>query len=44
MVLLERGDVVSNSCEVVLLVVSLDDVISAVLLVAGDEVFVIDGW
>lgn len=27
-----------------MLVVSLDDVISTVLLVAGDEVFVIDGW
>lgn len=44
MVVLECCDIASDCREVVLLIVSLDHVVSAVLLVAGDEVFVVDGW
>ena len=44
MVLLKCCDIAPNGCEVILLIVSFDKVICPVLLVAGDEVFVVDRW
>ena len=44
MILLECCDIASDCREVVLLIVALDHVVSAVLLIAGDEVFVVDRW